>query len=357
MDVLVKLSKICYNECGDVMQDKINQTLFIVIPLLATAFLVMVLIESLQVKEYSENIYYMDTYIYVKVYAGNRLHATEVLNGVEKIYKEYHELTNKYKEYKGLKNLYYIAYNTSKEETITIDKRLYQLLEYGKEVYDLTNGLIDISMGNVLDIWKSYRDSAYGVPTLEELQAVKTDSIEDIVLLEKNKILNNHVNIDLGAIAKGYVTELAAQYLEKEGITRYIINAGGNVIVGGNEENKKYSIGIEDPEDPTGIFKIIYGNNLSVVTSGGYNRYYEWDGKRYSHIINPNTLFPNDYMKSVTVICSSSKFADVLSTMLFMMDVDKGKEYVNSLDGVEAIWYTMDNQIITSDGLSKYETK
>lgn len=339
------------------MQDKINQTLFIIIPLLVTAFLVMVLVESLKVKEYEDNIYYMDTHIYVKVYAGNKLHASEVLNGVEKIYKEYHELTNKYKEYKGLKNLYYITYNTSKDETITIDKRLYQLIEYGKDVHELTDGLIDISMGNVLDVWKSYRDSEYGVPTLEELQAVKTDSIEDIVLLEKNKIVNNHVNIDLGAIAKGYVTELAAKYLEKEGITRYIINAGGNVVVGGNLEDTKYSIGIEDPENPTGIFKIIYGNNISVVTSGGYNRYYEWEGKRYNHIINPNTLFPDNHIKSVTVICSSSKFADVLTTMLFMMDVEEGKEYINSLEGVEAIWYTIDNQIITSDGIAKYETK
>ncbi len=339
------------------MQDKINQTLFIIIPVLVTAFLIMVLIESLKVKEYSENIYYMDTYIYVKVYAGNQLQASEVLSGVEKIYKEYDELTNKYKEYKGLKNLYYIAYNTSKDETITIDKRLYQLLEYGKEVYTATNGLVDISMGNVLDIWKSYRDSEYGVPTIEELEAAKTDSIEDIVLLDKNKIANNHVNIDLGAIAKGYVTELAADYLEKEGISRYIINAGGNVVVGGNEEGKKYSIGIEDPEDPTGIFKVIYGNNMAVVTSGGYNRYYEWEEKRYSHIINPNTLFPDNYVKSVTVVCSSSKFADVLSTMLYMMSVEDGKKYINSLEGVEAIWYTIDNQIITSDGLSRYETK
>lgn len=339
------------------MQDKVNQILFILVPILVTVFLTMILVESLQVKEYSKNIYYMDTYIHVKVYAGNQLHASEVLSGVEKIYKEYHELTNKYKEYKGVKNLYYIAYNTNEAETITIDKRLYELLQYGKDVYELTDGKIDISMGNVLDTWKSYRDSEYGVPTLEELNLVNTGNIEDIVLLEKNQILNNHVNIDLGAIAKGYVTELAAKYLEKEGINRYIINAGGNVIVGENKEDAKYSIGLENPDDPMGIYKIIYGNNVSVVTSGGYNRYYEWEGKRYSHIINPTTLFPDNYMKSVTVICSSSKFADVLSTMLFMMSVEDGKKYVNSLDGVEAIWYTLDNQIVTTDGIYKYETK
>ncbi len=339
------------------MRDKINQILFIIVPILVAFIFGMILVDSLNVKEYTENLYYMDTYIYVKVYTGNKVHANEVLSGVEKIYKEYHELTNKYKEYKGVKNLYYLTYNTSKEETITIDKRLYELLEYGKDVYDVTNGLVDISMGNVLDIWKSYRDSKYGVPTLEELKSAKTDSIEDIVLLEKNQILNNHVNIDLGAIAKGYVTELAAEYLEKEGVTKYIINAGGNVIVGDNDENDKYSIGIEDPEDPTGIFKVIYGNNISVVTSGGYNRYYTWEGTRYSHIINPKTLFPDNYVKSVTVICRSSKFADVLTTMLYMMDVDSGLDYINNLEGVEAIWYTIDNQIITSNGIAKYENK
>lgn len=348
---------ICYNVCGDNMQDKINQILFIIIPILVTFIISMILLDSLKPKEYTENLYYMDTYIYIKIYAGNKIQANEVLNGVEKIYKEYHELTNKYKEYKGIKNLYYLTYNTSKEEKITIDKRLYDLIEYGKDVYKLTNGLVDISMGNVLDIWKSYRDSKYGVPKKEELEQAKTESIDDIILLEKNQIMNNHVNIDLGAVAKGYVTQLAAEYLEKEGITKYIINAGGNVIVGDNDENDKYSIGIEDPEDPTGIFKIIYGNNISVVTSGGYNRYYTWDGIRYSHIINPNTLFPDNYVKSVTVICSSSKFADVLTTMLYMMDVDSGLEYINNLTGVEAIWYTTDNQIVTSDGIEKYEKK
>ena len=110
------------------MRDKINQILFIIVPILVAFIFGMILVDSLNVKEYTENLYYMDTYIYVKVYTGNKVHANEVLSGVEKIYKEYHELTNKYKEYKGVKNLYYLTYNTSKEETITIDRRLYELL-------------------------------------------------------------------------------------------------------------------------------------------------------------------------------------------------------------------------------------
>lgn len=338
------------------MQEKLNKVIWGIVIILIIVLLLILVLDKKE-KEYTSNIFYMDTYIYVKIVSNNEERAKEILSNVENIYKTYHELSDKYNEYEGIKNLYYLNYNNDESEYIEIDKKLYDLLQFGIDAYDKSNGLIDISIGNVLDVWKSYRTSEYGVPTLEELQSVHTDSIKDIVLLEKNKIENNHVNIDLGAIAKGYVTELAAKYLEKEGINRYIINAGGNVVVGENEDDIKYSIGIENPDDPTGIFKIIYGNNISVVTSGGYNRYYEWNGKRYSHIVNPNTLFPDNYMKSVTVICTSSKFADVLSTMLFMMSVEDGKKYIDSLEGVEAIWYTIDNNIVTSSGISKYETK
>ena len=97
--------------------------------------------------------------------------------------------------------------------------------------------------------------------------------------------------------------------------------------------------------------------NISIITSGGYNRYYEWNGQKYNHIINPDTLFPTNYMKSVSVITNNSAYGDMLSTMLFLMDIDSGLEYVNSVDGIEAIWYTNDNQIITSNGIKDYEQK
>lgn len=341
------------------MQEKVNKTMFILIPILIIFLIVMVIIDNLKSKdkEYTFNMFYMDTYIYLKIYTDSESLEKIIKSGVEEIYKKYDMLADKYNEYEGINNIYFINYNTLQDETITLDKELYDLIKYGKDSYYSTNGLIDISMGNVLDIWKSYRDSKYGVPNIEELQKVNTSNIEDIVLLDNNQIKNNHVNIDLGCVAKGYTTKLVGEYLKKEGINKFIINAGGNVLVGNNYNNDKYSIGIEDPDDSSNVIKVVYANNTSVVTSGGYERFYEWQGKKYSHIISPSTLFPTDYMKSVTIITSDSALADILSTTLFLMDIDDGKKYIESLDNVEAIWYTNDNEIITSSGIGNYEQK
>ena len=115
----------------------------------------------------------------------------------------------------------------------------------------------------------------------------------------------------------------------------------------------KYKIGIENP-DTGGVFKIVSTNNKSVITSGSYERYYEVDGVRYSHIISPKTLYPTNYTKSVTVICDDSAYGDTLSTYLFLIPVDEGIKYVEKLDGVEAIWYIDSNNVKMSSGFKEY---
>ena len=339
------------------MQERINKILFFIIPILIVFFIVINVLTPKKEEEYTFNMFYMDTYIYLKIYTNSVEQAEQIKKGVDEIYKKYDILANKYKEYENIHNLYYINYNTSNEENITIDKELYELIKYGIDAYKKTNGLVDISLGNVLDIWKSYINSKYGLPTKEELERANTSNISDIILLDNYQIKNNHPNIDLGAITKGYVSNLVSIYLKENNINKYIINAGGNVIVGDNFNNNKYAIGIEDPDDRNDVIKVIYANNTSVVTSGGYERFYEWEGNRYNHIINPKTLYPVNNMKSVTIISKDSALNDILSTMLFIMNIDEGKEYIESLDNVEAIWYTNDNEIITSSGVNIYEQK
>ena len=170
--------------------------------------------------------------------------------------------------------------------------------------------------------------------------------------MENDKILNDKVNIDLGAIVKGYVTEKAGNYLENIGIDYYLINAGGNVKAG--KSNKGYyNIGIASPINQNETFEIVKGENISVVTSGGYERFYEYEGVLYHHIIDPNTKYPANNTKSVTVIGKNSGVCDALSTIIFLMDVDEGKEFIKDYD-VDVIWFTNDNEIIKSDGF-RYE--
>lgn len=334
------------------MQEKINKIIWIVVGILLIGLIILTIYnQNKKDDSLDRNIFYMDTYIYIKLYNNT---SNEILDKVESIYKEYNNLTDRYNSYDDIKNIYYIHNNASDEEYIKLDSKLYDLLEYSKDWYEKSNKLIDISMGNVIDVWKKYRDNKNGIPTSEELNRANTESIDNIILSD-GSIKNNHVNIDLGCIAKGYATQEVVKYLESINVNEYLINAGGTVYVGNHYNNDSYKIGLEDPTSNNGdIFLKIKATNKAIVTSGSYERFYEYDGKKYSHIINPNTLMPNDEFLSVSVICDDAALGDMLSTMLFLMSIEDGKEYVNSLDNVEAIWYLDKNSIIMSDGVSKY---
>lgn len=292
----------------------------------------------------------MDTMIEIKIYSKNKSVASKTLDGVEDIYRTYHELSDKYNAYDDIINIYAINHKTRDDEYLKIDERLYQLIQYGLDWKNKSNGLLDINMGCVIDKWKSYFDLANGVPSLSELKSCQANPV---VLERDNTILNNSPSIDLGAISKGYATMVAGKYLEDNGITKYLINAGGNVLAGDHYNNNQYKIGIENPNDKS-VYKVLNVTNKAIVTSGGYERFYEYEGVRYNHIINPKTLYPANYVKSVTVISEDSALADALTTTLFLMPVEDGQKFVSNMN-VEVIWYTNDDQIITTKKVGDYE--
>lgn len=326
----------------------------ILIILIIIILLICILCNTFKNKIYEKDYSYFDTYINVKIYTKNSKKVTEIFDEIDKIYSEYHKLTDRYNSYPGLTNLYTINNNVLTDKYLEIDEKLIDLINYGINMYKWSNGKVDISMGNVIDIWKGYRESNLGIPTLEELQYVNYNNIEQIEI-KNNKIKNNNLNIDLGAISKGYVTQKVGEYLKSIGVEKYLINAGGNVLTGSSYKKEKYKIGLENPNNQNDIYKIIKVENKAVVTSGGYLRYYEYNGTKYHHIIDPETLYPTNYSKSVTVITSDSAYADFLSTYLFLLPVDEGINYVNNLKDVEAIWYLNDDTTKTSKGFNKYE--
>ena len=303
--------------------------------------------------EYSKNIMKMDTYINIKLYSKNRK-VDKILNDVESIYNKYDILADAYTKYDNVINVYYLNNILEVGKEVTISDDLTSLIKYGIDVYTKTNGLVNIAMGNVTSVWKKYLNDGKKVPSDSELSSLNIN-INDIVL-EGNKFLKkSDVKLDLGAIAKGYVTEEVGNYLESKKIDKYLINAGGNVKVGKSYKDGKYVIGIENPNDTNKMYKKINVENKSVVTSGDYQRYYEVNGIRYNHIINPKTRFPANNVKSVTVICDNSKDADMYSTYLFLLSLEEALDYVNNTDNLEAVFYVNDDNIITSKGFSSYE--
>ncbi len=311
-------------------------------------------------KNYTETktMFYMDSVITVKVTGKSKASLKKVLDEVDLIYETYHKLTDRFNEYPEINNIYYI--NNHPDEWIKVEKNLLDLIEYGKLAYEISFGKFNIALGSVIDEWRSYRLSGEGVPSFNELKEKdKYTSIQNILINkeESSVLIKKGTKIDLGGIAKGYVTEVVSKYLENNGFSNYLINAGGNIKVGlGPRKNNTWRVGIEEPvKDDRGIYKILNVKNVAVVTSGGYERFYEYDGKIYHHIINPDTLYPSKYMKSVTIITPDSAYADILSTTLFNMSVEEGMEFIKMCDDVEAIWYVDKDNIYYSEGIDKYE--
>jgi FAD:protein FMN transferase len=303
---------------------------------------------------YEKNLFYMDTYINVKIFTKEEK-ATEALEEVNNIYKTYHELSDRYNAYHQVTNVYYINNYEEEVESLQLDPKLYNLIKYGKDWYYKSNGIKNINLGNVIDVWKKYRETSNGVPTLDELMNSGSTNIEDIVLLDNNYILNNNPNIDLGSVAKGYATNEVGKYLRSVGINKFLINAGGNVLVGDHYNSESYKIGLQDPLNGSSIYQVVKGNNIAVVTSGGYERYYTYNGINYNHIIDPRTYMPADNFKSVTVITEDSALADGLSLVLFVLSQEEGEALIKTFDNVSAIWYVDADNIIKSEGFSKYE--
>lgn len=313
--------------------------------------LVLLFIDKSTYKEYSKNYFYMDTYINVKVNTTKSENEMDgIFEDIDYLYSSYHKLTDRYNKYDGVINVYYLNELLADGEKIEIDTRLSDIINLGIDYYDETDGLFNIASGNLTEIWKEFIDTCDSVPNMESLDV--NIKINDIVLEDNMYTKYNGVKIDLGGITKGYVTEMVGNYLEEMGIHSYIINAGGNVKVGKAYDKDNYVVGITNPDDTNDIFTKVNINNLSVVTSGNYQRYCILNDEIYSHIINPISKYPSNYVKSVTVISDDSTLGDIYSTYLYLLSVEDGKKIVNSTSGIEAIWYIDKDNVVRSDGFS-----
>lgn len=311
--------------------------------------LILLFIDKSTYKEYSKNYFYMDTYINVKLYSTkSKKEIDGYFEDIDYLYSSYNKLTNRYSKYDDVVNVYYLNEILNNGDVIEIDKRLSDIISVGINYYDKTNGLFNIASGNLTGVWKNFIDTCNTLPSSSEFNV--NTSISDVKLDGNMYSKNNNVKIDLGGIAKGYVTEIVGDYLEDNGISNYIINAGGNVKVGKAYDKDYFVVGITDPNNTSGIFTKVNINNMSVVTSGSYQRYCELDGKLYNHIINPITKYPTSYVKSVTVIGEDSMLCDIYSTYLFLLPVEDGIRIVNDINDIEAIWYIDSDNIVRSDG-------
>lgn len=278
-----------------------------------------------------------------------------------------HKLYDKYNSYEdeGIVNVYSLNQRAA-QEPVAVDDLLFSLLTFGKSQYELCQGQTNIAMGSVLSIWHDYREAGLDdpqnaqLPPLDLLHDANAHvSIDDLVLDAENQTVffaDPQLQLDVGAVAKGYAAEIVAKTLLASDMPSFILSAGGNVRVGDAPQDgrKAWGIGIQDPDGAllgTGdIVETFYLSGMSVVTSGDYQRFYTVDGKNYHHLIDPDTLMPGDYYRAVSIVTEDSGYADMLSTAAYLMPYEQSRAFVESLDGVEALWILPDGTIEMTDG-------
>ncbi len=300
---------------------------------------------------------YFDTVTEIVGYASSEEEFESTKNYIFSELEKYHKLYDIYNSYDGIANINTV---NSSHELTEVDGELIDLIEFGKSIYPATCGKMNIAMGAVLSLWHDCREEKTRLPEKAELvSASKHCNIDNVMTDKENGTLflaDEKMSLDVGAIAKGYAAERISEALREKGISGYLISIGGNVCtVGAKPNGEKWTVGIENPDG--GFFEKVCVSDMSVVTSGSYQRYFELDGVRYHHIIDPDTLMPeNDYV-SVTVIAEDSALADALSTALFNMDIEQGKEVLLSLENAYAMWITADGEKLFSDGFEKFIMK
>lgn len=284
---------------------------------------------------------------------------------ISTILEKHHIFFDIYHEYSGVVNLCTINENAG-GEPLPVDPELFAFLRRCVELYDETNGQMNVMMGSVLSLWHDCRQEAAddpskaAVPDKEQLaEAAKHTDISLLELDESSftvRISDPLAAIDVGAVGKGYAAERAADYLKTvEGGEHYVLDIGGNLrIMGAKPDGSAYRAAVKNPFDPDGqAADILSLKGVSCVTSGVYERYFTVDGQRYHHIIDPDTLYPSDRFLSVTVVTEDSGLADALSTALFCMSVEEGMALAEKRGDFEALWITADERYETV-GLENY---
>ena len=301
-----------------------------------------------------------DTVIIVTGYADSQETFDAVYNQAKDMFLHYHRIYDGYKAYEGVHNLYYVNKNAA-NGPVPAEPELIDLLLYMKDLQPRLLGRVNVAMGAVLSYWHECREAGEALPEERLLRAYGNHVNFDDVIIDESAgtiyFADPYLSLDLGAVAKGYATEIVASWLLTSGMTSYIISAGGNVRCGERplDGRARWGVGIQDPEDAlfsNSIKDVVYLTDMSVVTSGDYQRYYVVDGVRYHHIIDPDTLFPSAYMRQVTVVTRDSGYADALSTMLFLLPYEEGRAFVDSQPDVEAYWVLNDGTVEFTDGLT-----
>ena len=299
-----------------------------------------------------------DTVTTVTGYAAGQAEFDAAAREIHDALLEYHRLYNIYESYDGLRNLKTVN-DQAGIGPVPVDERILSLLQFAQTAWTETGSRVNAAMGSVLAHWHDAREQALEDPdraALPDRSALEEAALHtDLSALELDLeagtafLTDPDTALDVGALAKGYAVEQVAAAAPDH----FLISVGGNVCATGPKpDGTPWTVAVENP-DGGDFLKLLYAEDRSVVTSGDYQRYFELDGVRYHHIIDPDTLEPAAYWRSVTVVAESSAAADCLSTALFTLPQAEGQQLLDQW-GAEALWIGRDGAQVMSPGFSAY---
>ena len=251
---------------------------------------------------------------------------------------------------------------------VALDEETIKLLELGIEAEEQTGGRVNIMFGAVTSLWHEARQHSLANPDDARIpagdllkEAAAHCDINDLILDHAAGtafIRDPKASVDVGAIAKGYALDLLVKDLKLAGAENYLLDLGGNIYAGGINilKNSKWTVGVKNPypDQENSIVEILSVQDMTVTTSGSYERTYHYEGIDYHHIIDPATLYPGNVHRSVTVVSPDGSLGDTLSTALFLVPVEEIESFMSAFDNVEALFITVEDELISTDGFEFY---
>ena len=286
--------------------------------------------------------FYLNTVISVTIYGPA---SEDLLDGCMELAAYYENLLSRTMEGSDVWNI-----NHSGGRPVTVHEETLLLLETALSYAELSKGLVDPTIGALSILWNMGEENQGIIPDEKEIRQALSHVNYKNVRIDGSQVSLEapECRLDLGFIAKGYIADRMREYLLSKGVTSAIINLGGNVsAIGCRPDKTPFRVGVQKPFAQTGDYSLVLEiDDLSVVSSGNYERCFEKDGVLYHHILSTRDGSPaRTGLDSVTIICSRSVDGDALSTLCFLLGYEKGRELVESLDNTQAVFITEDGSV------------
>jgi len=321
-----------------------TQSLIFILPIFL--FFISTCSPKSKLQSYHVTRFAMGTMIEITVLDNSEKHAYE---SIDTAFEEINRIGSLFYEGNPESPLYEFSHRTS--NNVPMPNEVLRLIQRGLKISELTDGCFDMTVGIILPLY-NFKTESPAPPALEEINELLShvDYQSLNVDLERGVLMSNSSKTMLttGGIAKGYGVDRAIEILKDKGVKGALVNAGGDLRAIPRGDGKKWRVGIQDPRDLKKMLKIIEIDSGAVITSGDYQKYFIYNGKRYHHLINPKTGLPADSCQSVTILAPTAEMADAFATGIFVAGVSKGLEILNSLPDCDGLIVRYDGKLFST---------